>query len=194
MSYIAPLKRRFGKRLLRERCTFNWLDNYEVKTFCKTWKFFLAGVSGLKILVGSNSKKERINVVSEKRLSSLLFGQNFSRFRLLAFFFFMFSFLSFLRTCLRGGGGPQIGEVTCGGSPDLSCKRDQIKMRGHMDRRVTQPQRVIIISPTWGPPPPRKLALSTYLSILKNLFTRIALCRAALKYGIRNPETESRNP
>ena len=28
---------------------------------------------------------------------------------------------------LRGGGGPQIGEVTCGGSPHLSCKRDQIK-------------------------------------------------------------------
>ena len=28
---------------------------------------------------------------------------------------------------LRGGRGPQIGEVTCGGSPHLSCKRDQIK-------------------------------------------------------------------
>ena len=26
---------------------------------------------------------------------------------------------------LRGGGGPQI--ATCGGSPHLSCKRDQIK-------------------------------------------------------------------
>ena len=34
-----------------------------------------------------------------------------------------------LRTCLLGGGGPQVGEVTCGGSSHLSCKRDQIKVR-----------------------------------------------------------------
>ena len=45
----------------------------------------------------------------------------------------------------HGGGGPQTCEVTCGGSPHLSCKRDQIKMRDYMDRQVT--------SPTWGPPP-----------------------------------------
>ena len=32
-----------------------------------------------------------------------------------------------LQPCLHGGGGPQIGEVTCGGSPHLSYKRDQIK-------------------------------------------------------------------
>ena len=36
-----------------------------------------------------------------------------------------------------------------GGSPNLSCKRDQIKMRDYMDRRVTPPKRVT--SPTWGP-------------------------------------------
>ena len=42
-----------------------------------------------------------------------------------------------LRACLHGSGGPQIGEVTCGGSPHLSCKRDQIKMRDYVDRRVT---------------------------------------------------------
>ena len=36
-----------------------------------------------------------------------------------------------LRACLHGGGGPQVGEVTCGGSPHLSCKRDQIKMRDY---------------------------------------------------------------
>ena len=47
------------------------------------------------------------------------------------------------RACLHEGGGPQIGEVTCGGSPHLSCKRNQIKMRDFMDRRVT--------SPDWGP-------------------------------------------
>ena len=44
-----------------------------------------------------------------------------------------------LRTCLHGDGGPQVGEVTCGGSPHLSCKRDQIKMSVYMDRRVTPP-------------------------------------------------------
>ena len=42
-----------------------------------------------------------------------------------------------LRARLRGGGGPQIGEVICSGSPHLSCKRDQIKMRDYVDRRVT---------------------------------------------------------
>ena len=42
-----------------------------------------------------------------------------------------------LKACLYGGWGPQLGEVTCGGSPHLSCKRDQVKMRDYMDRRVT---------------------------------------------------------
>ena len=65
------------------------------------------------------------------------------------------------RACLHGGGGPQIGEVTCGGSPHLSCKRDQIKMRDYMDRRVTPPKRVT--SPAWGPPPPCKQALKKRL-------------------------------
>ena len=62
-----------------------------------------------------------------------------------------------LRACLHGGGGPQVGEVKYGGSPHLSCKRDQIKMRDYMDKRVTPPKRVT--SPTWGPPPPCKQAL-----------------------------------
>ena len=38
-----------------------------------------------------------------------------------------------------------------GGSPHLSCKRDQNKIRNYRDGRVT--------SPTWGPPPPCKQAL-----------------------------------
>ena len=57
-----------------------------------------------------------------------------------------------LRACLHGGGGPQTSEVTCGGSPHLPYKHNQIKMRDYMDRRVTPPKR--ITSPTWGPPPP----------------------------------------
>ena len=43
----------------------------------------------------------------------------------------------------------EVGDPRCGGSPHLSCKRDQIKMRDYMDRRVTTPKRVT--SPTWGP-------------------------------------------
>ena len=62
-----------------------------------------------------------------------------------------------LRACLHEGGGPQIGKVTCGRSPHLSCKRDQIKMRDYIDRRVIPPKR--ITSPTWGPPPSCKQAL-----------------------------------
>ena len=46
-------------------------------------------------------------------------------------------FVPWFRACLQGGGGPQIGEVTCGGSPHLSCKCDQIEMRDYVDRRVT---------------------------------------------------------
>ena len=33
--------------------------------------------------------------------------------------------------------GPQVGKVKYGGSPHLSCKYDQIKMRDYMDKRVT---------------------------------------------------------
>ena len=46
-----------------------------------------------------------------------------------------------LRACLHRVGGPQISEVTCGGSPHPSCKRDKDKMRDYMDRRVTPPKR-----------------------------------------------------
>ena len=47
-----------------------------------------------------------------------------------------------------------------GGLPHLSCKHDQIKMRDYMERRVTPPRRVT--SPTWGPPPPCKQALTLW--------------------------------
>ena len=43
------------------------------------------------------------------------------------------------RAYLHGGGGPQVGEVTRGGSPHLSCKCDQIEMSDYMDGRVTPP-------------------------------------------------------
>ena len=55
----------------------------------------------------------------------------------------------------------------------LTCKRDHVKMRGYMDRRVTPP--------TWGPPPSCKQALrrevlegQVFYSIFKQVFiTRI---------------------
>ena len=65
-----------------------------------------------------------------------------------------------LKACLHGDGGPQIGEVTGDGSPYLTCKRDQIKVRDYMKRRVTPPKRVT--SPTWGPPPSCKQALKLF--------------------------------
>ena len=67
-------------------------------------------------------------------------------------------FVCALRAYLHKGGGPQAGEVTCVNLPHLTCKRDHIKIRDYLDRRVTPPKRVT--SPTWGPPPPCKQALS----------------------------------
>ena len=66
--------------------------------------------------------------------------------------------MSVLRARLHRRGGPQVGQVTCGESPHLPCKRDQTKMKNYMNRRVTPPKRVT--SPTWGPPRPCKKALS----------------------------------
>ena len=58
-------------------------------------------------------------------------------------FYFVIDLLRYLRACLHGRGGPQVGEVTdLGGvtrlsiqsvirSPHLSCKRDQFKTRDY---------------------------------------------------------------
>ena len=58
---------------------------------------------------------------------------------------------------LRGLPGLVDRTNRLGGSPYLSRKRDQIKMRKYMDWRVTPPERVT--SPASGPPPPCKQAL-----------------------------------
>ena len=73
-----------------------------------------------------------------------------------------------VRACLHEGGGPQVGDVTCGGLPHLTCKRDRIKMRYYMDRRVTPPKRVT--SPTWGTPPPCKQALTLKHTLFGNTY------------------------
>ena len=67
----------------------------------------------------------------------------------------------------------EVGEVTCGGSPYLSCKRDQIKMRDSMNRRVTQPKRVSI-----------KTGPKMYYSSYTLFFIRIYLIRISrLKFA-----------
>ena len=68
-----------------------------------------------------------------------------------------------------------------GGSPNLSCKRDQIKMRHYMDRRVTPPKRVT--SPPCGPPPPCKQALtisSLQVDTNNNKLTELIPCNCVL--------------
>ena len=57
-------------------------------------------------------------------------------------------------------GDGQVGEVTCGGSPNLSCKRDQIKMRDYVDRRVTHQSAL----PHLPPPGKQALRLLVYCS------------------------------
>ena len=100
-------------------------------------------------------------------------------------------FLISLRACLHRGGGLQ----TCGGSPHLSCKRDQIDMRDCMDRWVTPPKRVT--SPTWGPPPPCKQALKSKEVRWQRLPRRWSCLYRVWKEGFLNPHFHSlftRNP
>ena len=94
----------------------------------------------------------------------LLFSVLFWAYVLSQGFFFLPHYVnwetwSLIRACLHEGGGPQVGVVACGGLPHLTCKRDPIKMRDYMDRRVPPPPNRVT-SPSWGPPPPRKQALT----------------------------------
>ena len=78
-----------------------------------------------------------------------------------------------LKACLHGDGGPQIGEVTGDGSPHLTCKHDQIKVRDYMNRRVTPPKWVT--SPTWGHPRPCKQVLKLFPVVCWNVWQGWAL-------------------
>ena len=71
---------------------------------------------------------------------------------------------------LRGLPGLADRATYLSGSPHLSGKRDQIKMREYMDRRVTPPKPVT--SPTWCPPPPSKQAVSLHLKLSIHKFER----------------------
>ena len=70
--------------------------------------------------------------------------------------------LMHLKACLHGGGGPQVGEVTRFGG----VTHPAVHIISHFnfitflyDSWGDPPQ---VISPTWGPPPPCKQALSSY--------------------------------
>ena len=57
-------------------------------------------------------------------------------------------------------GDPSNVRLTCGGSPHLTCKRDQLKMRCYLNRWVTHLNRLPHLpAPPPPPPPPCKQAL-----------------------------------
>ena len=66
--------------------------------------------------------------------------------------------------CLHGSGGTPgrwVNTWRVTPHPALTCKRDHIRTKDYMDRRFTPRKRVS--SPTWGPPPPCKQALSAMI-------------------------------
>ena len=84
-------------------------------------------------------------------------------------------------------GNPYTCEVTRSGSPHLSCKIDQLKMRDYMDRRIILPKRVT--SPSWGTPPSCKQALteSLYVEVCALRFLKMARkCPAGLLVHCKN--------
>ena len=107
-------------------------------------------------------------------------------------------------TQLRGLPGLADRATCLCGSPHLWCKRDQIKMRDYMDRRVTPPKRVI--SPTSGAPPSYKQALNKSFCLIvtinvlyatktttrkkwtfKNMRRQFTQLRIAWIYSLSNP-------
>ena len=94
-------------------------------------------------------------------------------------------FYDFFRACLHGGGETQIGEVKWGVSPHLSGKRDQIKMRDYMNRRVTPPKRVT--SPSWGAPPLCKQALNARFAICSTDLRTAKYCEFSLSNVVSFP-------
>ena len=69
----------------------------------------------------------------------------------------------------------QTGQPAQAGHPsNLSCKRDQDKLRNYMDRRVTPLRRAT--SPTWGPPPPCKQALRQSKNGITCLWFHLGIC------------------
>ena len=73
------------------------------------------------------------------------------------------------------------------GHPTYSCKRDQIKMKDYLARRVTPPKRVT--SPTWGPPSPCKQALrKAQFKIMIYYINKLSVPQGGLKRRNTQPK------
>ena len=96
-----------------------------------------------------------------------------------------------VRACLHGAGGPRIGVLTCGGSPHLSCERNQIKMRDYVDRRVTHqsglPYRPVV------PHPPCKQARKRQTSQLHIIFYRGIVVYVPTQYFVIHDSVNIKN-
>ena len=71
-----------------------------------------------KVIVGYHLSSQQVKIFRDCCVLSMLIGKRGEK-----------ALTKGLFTWRRG---PQVGEVTCGGSPDISCKRDQNKMRDYM--------------------------------------------------------------
>ena len=74
---------------------------------------------------------------------------------------------------LHGGGGPQVGEVTCLGGVTRLSIQSVILIWSRLHDEWGDPPHVI--SPTWGLPPPCKQALNVIHYLPLQVFTSVAL-------------------
>ena len=81
---------------------------------------------------------------------------------------------SYLRACLHGGGGPQVGDVTCLGGVTCLSIESLILTWSRLHDRWGEPPHVT--SPIWGPPLPCKQALSLVVKSCTTLARIVEYC------------------
>ena len=81
---------------------------------------------------------------------------------------------SYLRACLHGGGGPQVGDVTCLGGVTCLSIESLILIWSRLHNRWGDPPHVT--SPIWGPPLPCKQALSLVVKSCTTLARIVEYC------------------
>ena len=82
-----------------------------------------------------------------------------------------------LKACLHGDGRPQIGEVTCGGSPHLSCKCDRIIWTGGLPHQSGLPHLPGVPQPHVNGP------LESELALFSNFITLVPFHTSFLMLG-----------
>ena len=118
-----------------------WVSSCPKEPSCRWWLIIIT-LSMRRAYVSHKHRTLAMHCALHFRTSNRALVCAFASFTISLFSIPPNAALETFRGCLHRGGGPQIGEVTCGGSPHLSCKGHQIKMRDYMDRRVTLPERV----------------------------------------------------